>query len=96
MTAYFVAVRSEITDPDAIQTYRALAANARLGHAMEPLAAYGRVRTTEGPAVDGAVILAFPTFEEAEAWYDSDAYQSAMAHRLQGGKYITFIVQGLE
>lgn len=96
MPAYFVAVRSEVTDPGAMQTYRELAAGARVGHAMEPLAAYGRVRTTEGPDVDGAVILAFPTFEEAEAWYDCDAYQSAMAHRLRGAKYITFIVQGLD
>lgn len=96
MTAYFVAVRSEVTDPEAMKTYRGLANAARAGHPMEPLAAYGRVRTTEGPPVDGAVILAFPTFEAAEAWYESEAYQAAMAHRLRGGKYITFIVQGVE
>lgn len=96
MTAYFVAVRTELTDPEALETYRALAAEARVGHAMQPLAAYGRVRTTEGAPVDGAVILAFPTFEEAEAWYDSEAYQTAMGYRLKAAKYSTFIVQGLE
>jgi uncharacterized protein (DUF1330 family) len=96
MTAYFVAVRSELTDPEAMKTYSVLANAARAGHPMEPLAAYGRVRTTEGPRVDGAVILKFPTFEAAEAWYDSEAYQAAMAHRLRGAKYITFIIQGLE
>lgn len=96
MTAYFVAVRSEITDPSEMETYRSLANDARVGHALKPLAAYGRVRTTEGPEVDGAVILAFPTFEEAEAWYDSDAYQAAFSHRMRGARYRTFIIQGLD
>ena len=95
MTAYFVAVRKEVTDPEAMARYRELTAAAREGHAMTPLAAYGTVRSLEGAAVDGAVILAFPTFEEAENWYLSDAYQEALAHRLKGAQYQTFIVQGL-
>jgi uncharacterized protein (DUF1330 family) len=96
VTAYFIAIRSEIIDHEAMQTYRSMAAEARIGHAMTPLAAYGRTRTTEGSEVDGAVILAFPSFAEAEAWYESEAYQAAMKHRLRGGKYATFIVEGLD
>ncbi len=96
MTAYFVAIRKEVTDPAAMARYRELAAVAREGHAMAPLAAYGKVRTLEGASVDGAVILAFPTFEEAENWYFSDAYQDAFAHRLKGAQYQTFIVQGFD
>jgi uncharacterized protein (DUF1330 family) len=48
----------------------------------------------DGSPIEGAVILAFPTFEEAEAWYDSPAYQDAVQHRFRGAKYQTFIVQG--
>jgi len=47
-------------------------------------------------AAAGVVILEFPTFEEAEAWYDSPAYQSAVVHRFRGAKYRTFIVQGVD
>ena len=96
MTAYFVAVRKEVTDPEAMARYRELAAVAREGHALTPLAAYGKVKALEGAAVDGAVILAFPTFEEAENWYFSAAYQEAFAHRLKGAQYQTFILQGLD
>jgi uncharacterized protein (DUF1330 family) len=96
MTAYFVAVRNGITDPEAMETYGALAGKSMGGHAITPLAVYGKTRATDGPATDSAVIIAFPTFEEAEAWYDSPAYQEALVHRLKGGDYQTFIVQGVD
>jgi Domain of unknown function (DUF1330) len=53
------------------------------------------VRREVGSPIEGAVILAFPTFEEAEAWYDSPAYQDAVQHRFRGAKYQTFIIQGV-
>jgi uncharacterized protein (DUF1330 family) len=37
--------------------------------------------------------LEFPTFKEAEAWYDSSAYQAAVVHRFGGAKYRTFILE---
>jgi uncharacterized protein (DUF1330 family) len=35
-------------------------------------------------AVEGVVILEFPTFEEAKAWYDSPAYRKVREHRYKG------------
>ena len=95
MPAYFVAVRDEITDPEQMKIYGEKAGAASAGHKMAPKAVYGKVRSLEGLPVDGAVILEFATFEEAEAWYDSKAYQDAAQHRFKGAKYRTFIVQGL-
>ena len=51
---------------------------------------------TDGAPIEGAAVLEFPTFEEAEAWYDSAAYQDALVHRFRGAKYRTFIVQGVD
>jgi uncharacterized protein (DUF1330 family) len=65
------------------------------GHQVKALAAYGRIRSTDGPHTDGAVILEFPSLEAAEAWYDSPAYQEAIVHRFAGGDYQTFIIQGV-
>lgn len=96
MTAYFVAVRNSISDPDAMATYSELAGKSLVGHAVTPLAFYGKTRATDGPITDSAVIVAFPTFEEAEAWYDSPAYQEALAYRLKGADYQTFIIQGVD
>ena len=67
------------------------------GHRLVTRVAYGRLCMTEGAPIEGAVVLEFPTFEEAEAWYDSAAYQeAAVVHRFRGAKYRTFIVQGVE
>ena len=96
MTAYFVAVRTSLSDPKAFASYREKAARARAGHAMTPLAAYGRILSIEGNAVDGAVILAFPTFEEAQAWYYSEAYQEIAPIRQGAGVFQTFIVEGID
>ncbi len=42
------------------------------------------VRTLEGPAVDGSVIIEFQTMDAAQAWYDSPLYQDAEFYRLKG------------
>ena len=95
MPAYFVAVRIAIKDGKEMETYGQKARKSMAGHQVKPLAAYGRIRSTDGPPTDGAVILEFPTFEAAEAWYDSPAYQDAIVHRFAGGDYRTFIIQGI-
>lgn len=94
MPAYFVAVRNGTKDAKEMETYSGKAANSMAGHALTPLVVYGKIRSTDGPATDGAVILEFPTFAEAEAWFDSPAYQDALKHRLKGADYQTFIVEG--
>lgn len=96
MPAYFVAVRKAITSPEEMQRYKEKVVPSFDGHPMRRLAAYGQIRSTDGPPADGAVILEFPTFEAAEAWYDSPAYQDALQHRLKGADYQTFIIQGCD
>jgi uncharacterized protein (DUF1330 family) len=49
----------------------------------------------EGEAPDSVVILEFPTLADARAWYDSPSYQDAIQHRLRGGDYTAFMVEGL-
>ncbi|EQB11808.1 DUF1330 domain-containing protein [Sphingobium lactosutens] len=95
MPAYFVAIRNSVHDADEMDIYRDMARAAAAGHSFKRHASYGRVRSTEGEPVEGAVILEFPTFEAAEAWYDSPEYQAAMAHRRAGADYRTFIIDGI-
>ena len=54
------------------------------GHPVKVLAAYGRQEVVEGPEVEGVVILEFPSFEAAKAWYDSPAYREVREHRFRG------------
>lgn len=95
MPAYFVAVRTAVNDSAEMETYGAKARASMAGHPIKPLAIYGKLRSTDGPQTDGAVIIEFPSFADAEAWYDSPAYQDALQHRLKGADYQTFIVDGL-
>ena len=95
MSTYVVYVRDRITDPEEFKKYENSAGAASAGHPVTPLAFYGAVETLEGPPVDGAVILQFPTLADAKAAYDSPLYQEALKHRLKGAKYRVFIVEGL-
>ncbi|MFZ5671202.1 MAG: DUF1330 domain-containing protein [Pseudomonadota bacterium] len=95
MTAYVILIRDRMIDAEEFKIYGARAREARGGHAVTPLAFYGRHEVLEGPPAEGAVILSFPTFEEAQAWYRSDAYQAALQHRLKGAAYRVMIVEGV-
>ncbi|MDO9473676.1 MAG: DUF1330 domain-containing protein [Caulobacter sp.] len=93
--AYVILVRERMIDPEEFATYGQKAREARGGHAVTPLAFYGRQEVLEGPETDGAVILRFPSFAEAQAWYRSPAYQDALQHRLKGAEYRVVIVEGV-
>ncbi|WP_406853500.1 DUF1330 domain-containing protein [Brevundimonas sp. BH3] len=58
------------------------------------LAAYGAIQHLEGPPIEGAVILRFPTMQAARDWYDSPAYQTIAAQRFAGSRYRAFIIEG--
>jgi uncharacterized protein (DUF1330 family) len=95
MSAYVVFVRDRITDPEEFRLYEEAAPAASIGRPVTPLAFYGSIDTLEGPPVDGAVILEYPSAAEARAFYDSTLYQEALQHRLKGADYRVFIVDGV-
>jgi len=96
MSAFFVALSNPFNDPEEMRLYAEKAGLSAQGHHLVPRVQYGRLRMTEGAPFEGAAVLEFPTFEEAEAWYDSAAYQEAVVHRMRGAKYRTFIMQGVD
>jgi uncharacterized protein (DUF1330 family) len=95
MAAYVVFVREKTTNKPELDTYSQMAPAAAQGHAVDLLALYGKSEVLEGPPMEGAAILQFPTFDEAQAWYQSSAYQGAAVHRFAEAVYRTFIVEGL-
>ena len=95
MAAYVVLTRERMHDPTEFAVYSKMAPGAMIGHAATVLAAYGHHETVEGDDVEGVVIVEFPTFSEAKAWYESPAYTAARAHRFKGADYRCVIVEGL-
>ncbi len=95
MPAYFVAIRSRIKDPAELKLYAEKSPASANGRNLKRLAtATNRIRSTAGAIPDGASILEFPSFEEAQAWYDSPEYQEAVQHLFKGADYQTFIIEG--
>jgi uncharacterized protein (DUF1330 family) len=93
--AYVVMIRDRMIDADEFETYRQLAPKARGAHNIVPLAFYGPQQVLEGPAAEGTVVLKFDSIAAARAWYDSPAYQEALAHRLKGAEYRVILVEGV-
>jgi uncharacterized protein (DUF1330 family) len=95
MAAFIVFTRESTRDPKELETYSKKASATLAGHPVTPRVVYGRHEVIEGPPIEGVVILEFPTFEEAKAWYDSPAYREAREYRFRGADYRAVIVQGL-
>jgi uncharacterized protein (DUF1330 family) len=94
MEAFVVFTREDTIDPHALATYSAGVGPSFDGHDVTFLAAYGAMTHLEGPPVEGAVILRFPSMQAARDWYVSPAYQAIAAHRFAGARYRAFIVEG--
>lgn len=96
MATYVVFTREKTRDQSELDLYTPKAGASLAGHPIKVLAAYGRQEVLEGPPVEGVVIVEFPTFDEAKAWYDSPAYREAREHRFRGAEYRAVIVEGVE
>ena len=95
MPAYAIFIRESTRDPKELETYSKVAPATLAGHPVTARVVYGKYEVLEGPAIEGAVVLEFPTLEAAKAWYDSPAYREAREHRFKGANYRAFIIQGV-
>ncbi len=95
MAAYLIA-RVEVTNPEAYENYKKLAAEAIAKYEGRYLARAGNMETLEGDEESRrVVIVAFPTLEQAKKFYDSPEYQEAKAARKGAAKGQFVIVDGI-
>jgi len=91
MAAYLIA-RVEVTNPDAYENYKKLAAEAIAKYEGRYLARGGNMETLEGDEESRrVVIVVFPTLEQAKTFYNSPEYQEAKAAR-KGAAVGQFVV----
>ncbi|HZD76524.1 MAG TPA: DUF1330 domain-containing protein [Acidobacteriaceae bacterium] len=95
MPAYVVITREKTRNAAHLENYKKLAPAAFEQHPAIVRAIHCRHETLEGPTAEEIVILEFPSYEEAKAWYGSEAYQAASQHRFQGGDYRFIVTEGL-
>ncbi len=95
MAAYVIVFREDLVDPAGYDTYLAAAAPSLEGRNLKLLAFNGKTRSIEGGGAKTGVLIEFPTFEEAEEWYDSKLYQEALPIRLKAGSFRSIILDGV-
>lgn len=95
MTAYAIFIKQKTHDQADLKKYGDMAAPTVKAHPITPLAFFGAYETIEGEAVEGAVILSFPSMDAAKAWYYSPEYQAAAAQRHASADFQVIFVEGV-
>lgn len=95
MSAYVLFLREKTLDEEELKLYSAKVPAALEGHPLKLLVMFGLHEVIEGPELEGAALLEFPSFEEAKAWHDSPAYTEAAKHRLNGAITRVIIFDGV-
>jgi uncharacterized protein (DUF1330 family) len=95
MPAYAVFIREKTRNAAKLAEYQRLAPATFQNHPVKFLAIHGRSEVFEGPKSEDIVILEFPTYEAAQAWYHSLEYHAACEHRFLGGDYRCILTEGV-
>jgi uncharacterized protein (DUF1330 family) len=94
MAAYVVFTRERTRNAAQMDQYKLRVPASFQQHPATIRAIHGRHEVLEGPAIEEIIILEFPTYDEAKAWYQSPEYQAACEHRFQGGDYRCILTEG--
>ncbi len=93
MAAYWIA-HVEVTDPDAYAEYASRATGAIEAHGGEFLARATRTIWLEGNERERNVVVRFPSVEDAQACYHSEAYQEALSYARDAANRDLCIIEG--
>lgn len=92
----YVIAQITVTDPKTYPAYVAQVAPIIEKFGGEFLVRGGRSVSFEGtPPGDRNVVIRFPSYEAAEAWYHSEDYAAAKALRMSASTSVQTIVEGV-
>jgi len=94
--AAYVISEVETRDPDAMDRYRALAADSIAHYGGRYLVRGGAIETLEGGwAPSAIVVVEFDTADQARAWYSSPEYAQALHERWAALARRLIVVEGV-
>lgn len=96
MTAYMIAIRERTRIPEEYRAYKEKAPLEIHGKPLVRLTGADRFEVLEGAGAEAVSMIAFPDYEHAKAWYESEAYREALEHRLRGVDFRLILVDGAE
>lgn len=92
--AYYIS-EFEVTDPEGIRPYSAAVEGTFAPFGGRYVVRGGKTASLEGEPPKQIVMIAFPSMERAQAWYESDAYRAIRPIRHKSAKSRVFIVEAL-
>ncbi|WP_454763568.1 DUF1330 domain-containing protein [Cupriavidus campinensis] len=95
MAAGYIIAYIDVTDPQQYEQYKVLSTRAMQAHGAEVLVRGGRTEPLEGQwAPTRVVMLKFPSYEAARAFYASEEYLAARQSREHAAKMNMIVVEG--
>ena len=94
MAKGYIIGRITVTDPERYAEYVPMASAAIKQYGGTPLVRGGRYEPLEGEARPRNVVIEFPSYEQARAYYYSPEYQAALAKRSPAGIAELVLVEG--
>jgi uncharacterized protein (DUF1330 family) len=92
----YVIVNVSIRDAERYKDYIQAATPTVAAHGGRYVARGGRAEKLEGDVpVNRVVVLEFPSYAQAKAWYDSPEYQAALAIRQSCSTGTIILVEGM-
>ena len=94
MKAYVIA-NIDVTNPERYKDYVKLTPGTIAPFGGRFIARGGRSEKLEGETpANRVVVIEFPSYEQARAWYGSDAYRAALAIRQSASTGTLILVEG--
>ena len=95
MAAYVIFFVERVRDAEKLAEYRRQVRQTLLDRNATIRVLHGRHEVVEGASTGEVGMLEFPTFKEAQDWYQSPAYQAVAALRFAGADSRAVIVDGV-
>jgi uncharacterized protein (DUF1330 family) len=92
--AYYVS-EFEVTDAEGIRPYSAAVEATFQPYGGRYVVRGGKVAPLEGAPTQRLIMIAFPSMERAQAWYDSEAYRALRPIRQRSANSRVFILGAL-
>jgi uncharacterized protein (DUF1330 family) len=91
--AYYIS-EFELSDPEGIRPYSSAVESTFTPFGGRYVVRGGKVVSLEGAPAKRVIMIAFPSLERAQAWYDSPAYRSILPIRHKSASSRVFIMDG--
>jgi uncharacterized protein (DUF1330 family) len=96
MAKGYIIARIDVTDPEVYRRYTDATPAAAAAFGGRFLVRGGRHEQLEGEGRARQVVIEFPDYASARAFYASDAYQAVLPHALAGSRRELLVVEGVE